>query len=90
MPIGVLTESKTEILPKNGAILGRVHTDVSTIDGVADVEVDIDKADEKKTRILIGIVTDVDDVVVIKTEELIEEKIAGQVVVLTEHDDKIE
>ena len=48
MPIGVLTESKTEILPKNGATLSRVYTDVSTIDEVDDVEVHIDKDDEKK------------------------------------------
>ena len=39
MPMGVLTESKTEILPKNGETLGRVHTDVSTMDEVADVYV---------------------------------------------------
>ena len=38
-----LTESKTEILLKIGAILGKVHTGVSTIDGVAAIEVDTDK-----------------------------------------------
>ena len=91
MPIGVLTEFKTEILPKNGATLGRVHTDVSTIDEVANVEVDTDKADENKTRILTRILTNVDDVVVIKAEEFTgidEDKIVEKSVALTEHDDE--
>ena len=34
----MLTESKTEIPLKNGATLRRVHTSVSTIDDVADVD----------------------------------------------------
>ena len=41
MPI--LTGFKTETLLKIGAILGKVHIGVSTIDGVAAIEVDIDK-----------------------------------------------
>ena len=48
----MLTESKTEILLKIGAILGRVHTGISTIGAI---EVDVDK---------IGVL----NVVVLKTE----------------------
>ena len=43
MLIGMLTESKTEILLKIGAKLDKVYTRVSTIDGVAAIEVDTDK-----------------------------------------------
>ena len=68
MPIEVLTESKTKILPKKGVALGRVYIDVSTIDEVADVEVDTNKVDENKT----GILTDVDDVVVSKLKNSLE------------------
>ena len=88
MPIEVLTKSKTKILPKNGATLGRVYIDVSTIDDIIDVEVDTAKANEDK----IGILTNVEDVVVIKIEELTgidEDKIVEQTIVLTEHDDEI-
>ena len=48
MPMGVLTESKTEILPKNGVTLGSVHTNVSTMDEVVDV--DVKDADVTKTK----------------------------------------
>ena len=43
MLIGMLTESKTEILLKIGATLGKVYTRVSTVDGVAAIEVDTEK-----------------------------------------------
>ena len=43
MLIGMLTESKTEILLKICATLGKVYIGVSTIDGVAAIEVDTDK-----------------------------------------------
>ena len=84
MPIGVLTKSKIETFPKNGATLGRVHTDVSIID---------EKAYEDKIGILTRIVTNVDDAIVIKAKELIgidEEKIVEQTIVLIEHGDEIE
>ena len=93
MQIGMLTKSKTKIPLKNGATLSRVHTDVSIIDEVADVEVDTTKDDEEKIGILTRIVTDVEDAIVIKTKELTridEEKIVEQIVALTEHDDEIE
>ena len=70
-----------------------MHIDVSIIDEVVDVEVDTTKVDEDKIGILSGIVTDVEDVVVIKIEELTgidEDKIVEQIVVLTKHDDEIE
>ena len=70
MLIGMLTKSKTEILLKNGAIIDRVHTGVSTIDEIAIVEVDTDK-----TRIL--------DDVVFKTE-IDEDKIVEETNVLIE------
>ena len=38
-----LTESKAEMLLKIGAMLNRVYTRVSTIDGVAAIEVDTEK-----------------------------------------------
>ena len=44
MLTGMLTKSKTEILLKNGATLDRVHTSISTIDGVVDTD-KIDKAE---------------------------------------------
>ena len=52
MLIGMLTESKTKIPLKNGAILNRVHTNVSIVDEVADVEVDTDNSDVDKTKVL--------------------------------------
>ena len=48
MPMGVLTKSKIEILPKNGATLSRVHNDVSTLDEVADVDVNDDDVNKIK------------------------------------------
>ena len=51
-----LTESKAKMLLKIGAILGRVYIGVSTIDGVAAIEVDTNKigvlnADVLKTEV---------------------------------------
>ena len=82
MLIRMLTESKTEILLKNGATLDRVHTGVYTIDDIADVSVDTDKIDR------IGVLTEeVIDTSVFKIEELTEvdvEKIVEQTEVLKE------
>ena len=52
----MLTESKTEILLKIGAILGRVHTGISTIGAI---EVDADKVGLLATIVL---ETEVDEV----------------------------
>ena len=82
MLIGMLIESKTEILLKNGATLDRVHTGVSTIDDIANVVVDTDKIDK------IGVLTKVViDASIPKIEELTEvdvDKIVEQTEVLTE------
>ena len=74
----MLAKSKTEILLKNGATLDRVHTGISTIDGVANVAVDTDKTD--KAEVLTG-------ASVLKIEELTKvdvDKIVEQTEVLTE------
>ena len=82
MLIGMPTESKTEILLKNGVILDRVHTGVSIIVDMADVAVDTDETEK------IGVLTEeVTDTSVLKIEELTEvdvDKIVEQTEVLTE------
>ena len=66
----MLTESKTEILVKIGATLSKVYTGVSTIDGVAAIEVDTDKIGVPIATIL---KTEVDeDKIVEKTKVLTE------------------
>ena len=75
--MGVLTESKTEILLKNGATLSRVHTGVSTIDDVADVEVDTDKI-VKQTEVLIehaGASLVAEEVIVSSVDEVLDTSI---------------
>ena len=52
MPIGVLTESKTKTLPKNGATLGRIPIERSKLTGI---NVDVDNTNENKTIEKIGI-----------------------------------
>ena len=58
----MLTESKTEILLKIGAILGRVHTGISTMGAI---EVDANKIGELNVVVL---KTEVDDA---KTDEIL-------------------
>ena len=50
--IEVLTKSKIEILPKIGVTLGKIPIEVSIIDEVADVEVDIDNFEVEKIEVL--------------------------------------
>ena len=65
MLIGIPTESKTEILLKNGVKLDRVHTGVSIIVDMDDAVVDTDKIDK------IGVLTkEATDASVLKIEEL--------------------
>ena len=60
-----LTKSKAKMLLKIGAMLGRVYTGVSRIDGVAAIEVDTEKI-----GVLIAVVlkTEVEDA---KTDEIL-------------------
>ena len=55
-------QAKIETLPKNGATLGGIHTDVSIIDEITKVEVDANNTDVK-TEELIGIDVEVDKIV---------------------------
>ena len=65
MLIEVLTESKTKILPKIGATLDRVPIEVSILNEIADVEVDIDNSDVDNTEILFGTNKIVEKIVVL-------------------------
>ena len=50
----MLTESKTEILPKIGATLGKIPIEVSILNEIAGVEVDTNNFDVDKIEVLSG------------------------------------